>query len=754
MTSVDTAAPAIDRGERMALVTLLYGLALFASALLLFSVQPMFTKMVLPKLGGAPSVWSVAMVSFQAFLFAGYVYAHVLSRTLRPAAAAFVHLCFLALVTFSLPLGMTSALGTPPTDNVMPWLVGVFAASIGLPFIALSASAPLLQSWFAGTRHPAAGNPYVLYATSNVGSFTALIAYPFIIEPFLTLRQQAMVWSIGFGLLALLIAVTGVLTTRFSAARASVAAPVSRRPTLRQRVMWVALTAVPAGLCISVTSYITTDIASAPFIWVVPLAIYLLTFVAVFRSSPWIPHAAVLRYLPYIVAPLAVSILGGTKIYWLASMLLNLVVFAGMAIACHGEAYRQRPANDRLTEFYLWTSLGGVVGGIFAGLLAPHLFKNIYEYPLLICIGLALLPGMFSGGVLAALRQAWIPLALAASALVARFGFDLTPPYDAEQWLRLVLIAIAAAALFQTKHRARYLALIVLAFVVSGIWRAGMMTVETARSFFGIHQVVETDDGTVRLLYHGLTLHGAERVRNSDGTPLSGRPELLSYYYPGGPFADAVEAARATQGRLNDVAVVGLGTGTLACHSKPNEQWTFFEIDPEVIRIARNPERFRFLSECAPNAQMVVGDARLTLSATPKRFNLIVIDAFSSDAIPAHLLTREAVAGYIAHLRPHGVLAMHVSNQHLELASVVAAIARDESLVAYTKQGHDENHFLTDFRANAELVVLARQRGDLGNLPERAGWQPAEPNGTVAWTDDYSNLLQAMLRKMALRSAE
>lgn len=747
MTATDTAPSSLMRSEKTALTFALpiFASTLFTSALLLFAVQPMFTKMVLPKLGGAPSVWSVAMVAFQAFLLIGYVYAHVLSRALRPANAALFHLCILALVAVTLPLSIASAFGAPPTENVAPWLIGLFAASVGLPFTALAATAPLLQSWFAATRHSRAANPYVLYAASNLGSFAALLAYPFVVEPFVTLQRQTTIWSLGFGLLALLVAIAALMTMRFGDQRPTVAQPVSQRPTARKRAAWVALSAAPAGLCIAATSYITTDIAATPFMWVVPLALYLLTFVAVFRSSPWIPHMAVLRYLPYVIAPLAVSILGGNKIYWIASILLNLVAFVMLALACHGEAYRQRPENDRLTEFYLWTSLGGMLGGIFAGLLAPHLFNNIYEYPLLICAALALLPGTFAGGIRSASRQMWIPLALAVAAVIARYGFDLKLPHDAEQQLRLILIAIAAAALFAAKRPARFLALVVLAFVVSGLWRAGLTPISITRSFFGIHQVVETDDRMYRILYHGLTIHGAARVRNADGSPVSGRPELLSYYYLGGPFADAIEAARSTHGRLDQVAVVGLGTGGLACHSMPGEHWTFFEIDPEVIRIARDPAKFPYISECTPGVPIVVGDARLTLAASPTRFDMIVLDAFSSNAIPAHLLTREAFAVYLDHLAPHGVLAIHVSNQHLELASVVAAIADEASLRAYTKQAHDATE--SDFRFNAELVVVARDEADLGDLPTRAGWHKAEANGSHAWSDDYSDLLHAVLRK-------
>ncbi len=747
MTSLDTAAPlpALPLSRRAA--PALYAATLFVSALLLFAVQPMFTKMVLPRLGGSPSVWSVAMVAFQAFLFIGYVYAHLLARALAPARAAVLHLGFLALVAWTLPLDVAAGFSTPPSAGLMIWLVALFAASIGLPFIALSATAPLLQHWFVASGHPQAQNPYVLYAASNLGSFCALLAYPFVIEPFFTLKTQAMLWSVGFSLLALCIGAAACLTATGKAVSLSVVEGV--RPTWRQRAVWTVLTAVPAGLCIAVTSFITTDLAAAPFLWVLPLALYLLTFVAVFRDRPWVPHALVLRLLPYVLTPLAISMLGGDKVHWLAIILLNLTAFTLIALACHGEAYWLRPAASRLTEFYLWTSFGGVLGGMFAGLAAPHLFNNIYEYPILIGAALLVLPGMFAGGARHFLRQAAPALMAAVLVLVLWLVIDSRLPLAAEMPMQVALVGLATFMLFQAGRPALFFSLMVFAFVVTGLWQPGLRQVETARSFFGVHQVVETADGTHRLLFHGTTIHGAERVRASAGVALPARPEPLTYYYFGGPLSEAVEATRkARGGHLAQVAAVGLGTGSLACHRREGERWTFFEIDPEVIRIARDPRKFRFLTACAPNEQIVAGDARLTLAASPGRYDLIVLDAFSSDAIPVHLLTREAIQGYLSRLVPGGVIAMHVSNRHMELASVMAAVAAAEGLSAYVKQDDQANDFLRDYRANAEVVALARSLPDLGDLPARRGWRKLDPSPNVAgWTDDYSDVLRAILRK-------
>jgi hypothetical protein len=752
MTSLEAApsrpdAPALRLGQRVA--PALFSATLFVSALLLFAVQPMFTKMVLPRLGGSPSVWSVAMVAFQTFLFAGYLYAHALARMLKPAPAALLHLTLLTLVALVLPLGVASGFGAPPSDWVMLWVVALFACSIGVPFVALSATAPLLQHWFLATGHPQAKNPYVLYAASNLGSFCALLLYPFAIEPFFSLRMQTLLWSFGFSVLALCLGAAACLANGKEIV-GTVAA--GERPTWRRRAVWSLLTSVPAGLCIAVTSFITTDLASAPLLWMLPLALYLLTFVAVFRERPWISQGLVLRLLPYVLAPLAISLFGNGKTYWFANLLLNLAAFVLISLACHGEAYRLRPAASRLTEFYLWTSFGGVLGGVFAGLAAPHLFNNTYEYPILIVAALSVLPGVFSQGPRHFLREAGPGLVAAGGVLALFFLVGARLPLAAEMPIQVALVVLAALMLFQARQPARFAGLVVFAFVLTGLYRPGLRQVEIVRSFFGVHQVIDTADGTHRILVNGVTIHGAERITAEAGDGLPARPEPLTYYYSGGPLSDVIEATRAAQRGLARVAVVGLGTGSLACYRHDGERWTYFEIDREVIRIARDPRYFHFLSACAPGEPIVLGDARLTLADSTERYDLIVLDAFSSDAIPVHLLTREAFAGYLRKLAPSGVIAVHVSNRHMELASVVAAVGKAERLIAYERQDDQANDFINDYRANAEVVALAGNPADLGGLPSRRGWRKLDPiPGIAPWTDDYSDVLHAILRKSFAR---
>jgi hypothetical protein len=723
----------------------LYGATLFLSALLLFAVQPMFTKMVLPRLGGAPTVWSVAMVFFQAALLVGYAYAHLIVRRLPLGLGALIHLAVLAAAAATLPIAMAQGFGAPPTVGIAPWLIALFAASIGLPFAALAASAPLLQGWFAASGHQRARNPYVLYAASNFGSFAALIAYPFVIEPFLTLREQAKLWSVGFAILAILVAAASLLVARqpnFEARNATdIAAP------LTARWAWAALSAIPVGLVIAVTSYITTDIASAPFLWVLPLALYLLTFVAVFRDPPWLRQETVARLVPIPVAVLAVSLLSGERQFWLVAVTVNLVAFLLLALLCHGELYRRRPAPALLTEFYLWISLGGVVGGIFSALVAPQLFTLVYEYPILIVAAGLVLPGMFAGDRNHLVTEIGPVLALAILAILARFLFDIRLPGTATYAFQIILVGLAAIMLLQRQRPQRFLALATLGFVLTGLWQPGFHRIAAVRSFFGVHQIMETADGRFRLLYHGTTVHGAERIADA-GTATGAAPEPLTYYYRGGPVSESIAAVRAARGALPHVAVVGLGSGTLSCYRGSDEQWTFFEIDPAVAQIARDPSFFTYISACAPDLPVVFGDARLTLAASRQRYDLIILDAFSSDVVPAHLLTREAVASYLTRIEDGGVVVLHLSNRYMELGSVVAAVAGAEGLVAYFKDDERAATVPFDYKANASVAVLARQLADLGDLPNLPGWHGIKPVPDIrVWTDDYSNVLGAILRK-------
>jgi hypothetical protein len=525
------------------------------------------------------------------------------------------------------------------------------------------------------------------------------------------------------------------------------AAAAARIPA-HDKLCWVALAAIPAGLVIAVTSYVATDLASAPFLWVLPLAVYLLTFVATFRDRPWASHSTVARLVPFVVAPLSVALLGGQRPYWLALVAVNLVAFVLLALLCHGELYRRRPAPGHLTEFYLWTSLGGAIGGMFAAIVAPRLFTQVYEYPILIVAALLALPRVSEGGAGRAVVKTSAVLMLGVLVLIARFGFGIELPAAAELPFQILLVALVAVMLLQREQSARFIALVVLGFLLTGLWQPGFNRVAAVRSFFGVSQVIETTDGQFRLLYHGTTLHGAERIADTAADAI---PEPLTYYYRGGPISDVTDAVRRLQGSLRHVAVVGLGTGALACYRHRGEAWTFYEIDPAVVQIGRDPHFFTFISACAPDLPVVVGDARLTLAASTEKYDLIVLDAFSSDTIPTHLLTREAVEGYLNHLAGGGVIVMHISNRYMELADTVAAVGAAEGLGAFIKIDDRTQTSSPDYKMNAEVVALARRPEDVGDLRVRPGWHQRAETDVQPWTDDYSNIFGAIICKQSER---
>jgi hypothetical protein len=718
------------------------------SALLLFSVQPMFTKMVLPLLGGSPGVWSVAMVFFQAMLLAGYAYAHGVTRLFDPRAAVGIHICVFALALFSLPLALASGYGKPPADGEAFWLIGLFSLSIGLPFFAVAANAPLLQAWFARTRHPQAHDPYFLYGASNLGSFVALLAYPIAIEPFLTLRAQSVAWSYGFVLLMAMIAGAGFLmavTMRPASARAE-ETPVAA-PGKRDIAAWIVLAFVPSAMLVAVTSHISTDIASAPFLWVVPLAIFLATFIFTFRAGGDRTHRAMLLLQPFIIAPLAIALLGGARAFWFVVLFLDLALLAVTAMICHRELYLKRPDARYLTGFYLWISVGGVLGGIFSGLAAPYVFPDVWEYPILIVLALLCRPGAFDGG-----RRRWTRGAAVFAGLIAVLLLPYLSGYQipggmAVAW-KIGLVVVAAYIMVNARDTMKVALGTAFVLIATALYRPGLVPAETSRSFFGVHKVAESTDGRFRMLFHGTTLHGVQRLTNEDGTPDTGKPEPLTYYYKRGPIAETIASMREQRGRLDAVAVVGLGTGSMACHAQAGERWRYFEIDPVVVRIARDPEKFRFLSECGGGNDIVLGDARLTLAEERERFDLIVLDAFSSDVVPVHLLTKEAFGQYLGRLKEGGAIAFHISNRYLELASVIAEVGATHGLTTIVRRDEvsaDEGR--QNLYAASLVAVVARSEADIARLSARPGWRPQVANGSVrAWTDDYSNILAAIWR--------
>jgi hypothetical protein len=755
MTSPDPSVVA-DRpsASRNRLVLVIYTVAIFVSALLLFSVQPLFTKMVLPRLGGSPAVWSVAMVFFQSLLLAGYAYAHYLMRLRNRMVPVAVHLVLLVIALATLPLSIAGGWGEPPTSGYALWLLGLFAVSIGLPFFALAANNPLLQAWFVRTGHPDGPDPYFLYASSNIGSFLALLSYPVLLEPMFTLRTQNLIWTGGYGLLIVLIGACGLLLWRspVSAAVDVLATDADApAPAWIQRARWIFLAAVPSGLLIAVTAHISTDVAAAPLLWVLPLSLYLLTWVLVFQSRPLLPHKWMLMLQPVAIAGVIVLLaLGGEQ-----NLLLTLgghqLCFFVIAMASHGELARTRPAAKYLTGFYVALSFGGMVGGLFAGLIAPYAFSWVAEYPILVVLAVLCRP---PGEERLSRWSRWywlLLLALAVALIAPSFGAGTVSTWFEEQRV-YVAGAVAAVgmllALLLRTDRWKLACLAALALVLIRVYPADDGRVETVRSFFGVHKIVVTPHGQYHVLMHGTTIHGAEKFQNADGTPVPGRPEPITYYHKDGGIGQAITAIRERKGAPLRVAVIGLGAGTLTCASEPGETWKFFEIDQSMVDTARDPRYFTYIRDCEPDLKPVIGDARLTFAREPDGiYDLIIVDAYSSDAIPIHLATEEAMKIYKDKLAPQGAVLMHVSNRHLELSSVVVGIAEANDLKSWVyseDSGRDSEYIFS-----TSVVVSAREEADIGKLASSDQWTETEADEKQrVWTDDYSNVLGAVYRRL------
>jgi SAM-dependent methyltransferase len=666
----------------------------FAASTLVFLIQPMFAKMILPKLGGSSAVWNTSVLFFQTSLLFGYLYAHLTTRWLRPRRQAMVHL---ALMVAALPfLPLTLGQSSPPSSaDPVWWLLGTMTVRLGLPFFAVSTMAPLVQRWFATQPLPSAANPYFLYAASNIGSMVGLLAYPFILELFSGTQVHARLWLFGYVVLLVFVAACALTVTDNGKGRAAI---VQRGTAVswRRRALWTVLACIPSSLMLGVTTHISTDLAAIPLLWVLPLSAYLLTFIVAFSRVAWFPQQIVARSRPFLALAVMASIAGTLHGPWLIPV--HLAAFFAAAFCCHAALVRTRPGPEDLTEFYLWISVGGMLGGVFNSLVAPHVFNGIFEYPLV--LALACLVRVPAGD-----------------------GNDRLEPsrhFSAQRVSPVVVVAVA----------------ILLTVVESSRSKRGKL-IFADRSFFGVARVSVAPDGSSHLLHHGSTLHG---VQNQ---PADKSCEPQSYYDAAGPVG---QLFRASGLHFTDVAVVGLGGGGLACYAAPGARWTFFEIDPLIERIARDPGLFTFLRNSQGRIAVEIGDGRKKLEDAPQHsFDLIVIDAFSSDSVPVHLMTREAVDLYMSRLRPGGVLALHISNRYVRLEPVIAAVAAETALFALTKfddippantaRGRVASHWVLFTAVADRLTVLSRE----------PGWRALSSQaGIHAWTDDYSNLLSSL----------
>jgi hypothetical protein len=738
----------------------------FLSALLLFSIQPMFAKMVLPKLGGAPSVWAVALLFFQGALLAGYCLAHLFIRYVPLRQTGFVHLALYALAALTLPFALPQWLGDPPPGDPYVWQLELFTVAIGLPFVAVAANAPLLQAWYSGTKASGARDPYFLYAASNLGSLIALLAYPLLLEPAFGLTRLASIWAGLFVVLAVALAACFVAVRRAGANRPPQPASTAEDwPPLVSGLKWAGLAAVPSALLTAFTTHVATDVASAPLIWVIPLALYLATFVVVFRDAELIP-SRVLLLLHVAAATIALVHMAQMKHgSWVFSSLAGGAAFFTSCLVAHRTLYEARPPASQLTAFYLWMSLGGVLGGMFAALLAPKLFSEVLEYPLLIALSFACRPGALDA--FRKRREAMWSLFLLALGVVLIFWLPWAADAQGITFKDFGTTAALAAALgiaLVTAYGfpARQLAL-ALALMLTVVWLPSAVHRGAAqRSYFGVYRVNQSEDGEWNVLTHGTTLHGAQRIRDAEGNPV-GDTTPGTYYHPSSPMAQAIAkrreilAAKGTQGPARGrYGIVGLGAGTLSCLSEPGEHWRFFEIDPVVVDISRHGGNFTYLANCQPETDIVLGDARLTLAREADRsLDLLILDAFTSDAVPVHLMTADALKLYAAKLTDDGIAVLHVSNRYLDLEGVLAATVPAATVPAAA--GTDaplHGLVVSDDTADGSyasttstIVIVAKSEEVLQPYRALKDAEDLVDKGLKPWTDDYSDILGPFLAK-------
>jgi hypothetical protein len=714
----------------------LFAAAMFVNALLLFFVQPMFAKMLLPLMGGSPAVWTTCMLFFQCALLVGYFYSHALGRVRSLRRQAAVHITVVILAGLVLPIGISRNSPDAQVDPIW-WVLQVSIVSVAAPFIALATSAPLLQRWFSTLEHHRARDPYFLYTASNAGSLAALVLYPAVVEPTLAGRTQATLWAAGYISAALLTLWCALLLTRSPPSSPDPAATSDSHLTRimwSQRLRWIALAFVPSSLMLAVTAYLSADVAPVPLLWTVPLALYLTTFIVVFSRAGVRALAVCRRVLPYTVLITVSLLVAQGRLPLFATVVVHLLGFSVLAMLCHGMLAADRPAPKHLTDFYLALATGGALGGVFNTLIAPRLFTEVWEYPIVLATGCLLLGiGQWKMALLAS-RSLWAKLAAVAAMSIA--ALIVSPTGVLNSPIALILVGVSLVVCFSVSRQpAQFSMAIVVLLVIHGAIGSGAWgsLLYSSRTFFGVYRVAANSTGELITLFHGTTVHGRQRRGLS-------RPEPLTYYHRESPIAEVLRSRHA--GTTASIGAVGLGVGSLAAYVQPGQRWTFYEIDPEVERIARDSRYFTFLSACGAPCDVVIGDARLSLENSSATYDVLVLDAFSSDAIPVHLMTREAISTYLSRLEPGGVMAFHVSNNHIRLRPVLARLSRVHRLAARAR--FDQVSHEKDGRTSSDWVVLAREEADLGTLSTDPRWQPLAADSNVAWTDDFSNIWSAI----------
>ena len=724
---------------RDAAITPVFALALFMSAALLFWVEPLVAKMLLPLLGGSPSVWNTCMVFFQASLLAGYAYALIVSQRLSLRNQAVLHIILLLGAGFVLPFSLSSrTLSSLPTQSSpVLWLLSALLVTVGPPFFLLAATAPLLQRWFSYSSHKSAHDPYFLYAVSNTGSMLALLAFPFLLEPLLAIRRQNVVWAVGYFVLAALIVVSAIALrgTNHQAQRISLPGNSSESLTARGRLHWILLAFIPSSLMLGVTTYIATDVASVPLIWIIPLALYLLTFIFAFSSKQVFSLSIASHLLPVAIVILGSLIIFNPKLSAWIAITLHLAVFFLAAFVCHRQLAIARPPVSKLAEYYLWIATGGVLGGIFNALLAPLIFSMPLEYPIVVVLACLMRPATGPEDR----TKSWLRIAFPALVLLLTFGFSvlaLRLSLSPRMQNGLALFLPLTVCYLATVRRPALFAVALSAYLL-GAWpylNASVQTLATERNFFGVWRVTSSKNEEFRRLWHGSTVHG---VQFEDAAR---KCVATSYYSKDGPLGQIFDVYNARP-TLRPVAATGLGAGTVATYSLPGERWDFYEIDPAIVRLASNPRYFTFLSDCSKAPyRMVLGDARLRIrEAANGEYGLLIMDAFSSDSVPAHLLTIEALDLYLSKLAEDGLLAFHISNRYLNLEPLLSGLSQRAKLSAVIRVDQERQ---VVGRYPSIWVVFARNDAALGAIASDTRWRRLK--GDVVWTDDFSNILSLL----------
>jgi hypothetical protein len=729
----------------------LYAAALLLSAALLFMIQPMVARMILPFFGGSPAVWNTCLFFFQTVLLVGYLYAHFAGRWLGIKRHLIVHLGLIAAALYFLPMTISAGLlersGLSPTHQVL----GVLLLSVGFPFFVLSANAPLLQKWFSTTDHIAARDPYFLYAASNAGSLLGLLAYPLWLEPHLSLGEQTWFWLYmyaGFSLIVLLCITAGkaALTRADSPPMldaAGSAAACATRPRPVRRLSWIVLSFAPSSLLLGVTTYITTDLASVPLLWVLPLSLYLISFIVAYQPGSWASHPFVIRRQGFLLMTAAITFFATATGPAMILLPLHLLAFFVTCLVCHGELAKDRPTTEHLTEYYLWISFGGVLGGFFNGFLAPLIFTRLQEYPLAMIAAALVRPRLDAS----AGKQAGYPrdFLWAVALFVIILGVVLWIGRGnvlSARFAHVMIFGLSGLIGLSFARRPLRFGLGIGAIMLATSWYNGPFgqVLFSERSFFGVYRVLREPERNLHVVFHGTTLHGAQNLDPDK------RLQPLSYYDASGPAGEAFKAL-AENVLDKPVAIVGLGAGAMACYGKPGQNFVFYEIDPLVERIARNQSLFTYLRDCPPRASVHIGDARVTVArAADHTYGIFVLDAFSGDAIPIHLLTRDAVELYLSKLAPDGVLLFHISNRYMDLVPVVDRLAAELKLTAFLR--HDAE--LSDVersegREPSTWAIVAPRPERLASFHNKSGWQPlrGDLNGEL-WTDQYSNVLKVL----------